>query len=586
MCGIFGYAGASRDAAQAVLEGLQRLDYRGYDSWGVSVLGTRGIATERHTGVVGKRTRLPRSSAGIGHTRWATHGAVTKLNAHPHTASDGSFVLAHNGIVENVDDLQDALRAKGYPFHSQTDTEIIVRLIEEKRASVDTLDEAVRLAFKELAGRNTVIVLARDGAIVAARNGSPLVLGFGTAKELYLSSDVFSAAPHVKTIAVLDNGQMVSCAQGAVTVRDATTGKRVPYTREKNTLRDVSVHKGRYPHFMLKEIHEAPFVIRQVLGQKRAYEALARTIRRARRVYCIGSGTAGVAAAQIAYYLRAYGNIPAIGLVGAEATEYEHLIGTGDVIIAPSQSGETADVLEVLERARAQGATIASFVNMPGSAMTRMSDHAFMAHAGPEICVMSTKIFVSQLAWGYLVAKTVQGRYAQGVAQLRAAADTIRKYLADKPRLSRLQRLASRLAKQQHIFLLGKGQNLQVTREAMVKMIEGAYIHAHAIPAGDLKHYAITLMEPGTTVIAIVSDDAVRSDVATAIHEVRARGARVIEVAHTRTGHTDSIEIPGGGEVSAIVNIVPLQLLAYRMAATLGHNVDKPRNIAKSVTVK
>ncbi len=588
MCGIFGYIGTERDASRATLEGLQRLDYRGYDSWGVGVITEDGIRIEKQVGLVGAKTTLPHASIGIGHTRWATHGSVTRVNAHPHFASDESFILAHNGIVENADALKIGLQKAGYAFKTQTDTESIVRLVEQKRSSRPRIEHAVRAAFSDLSGRNTIIVLTREGEIVAARNGSPLVIGIGTHNQIYFSSDVFSFSPHVQKIVVVENGQMVVCRDKSISLFDINSGKSVPIKYENNHLKDVRVDKGPYKHYMMKEIREAPYVIRQVMKEDpKKFAALARDIRKARTVYCIGSGTAGAAAAQMAYYLRVYGGVRAISLIGAEAVDYRELIGRGDLMIAPSQSGETADVLEVLELAHARGATIASFINMPGSMMTRISDHKFMANAGPEICVMSTKIFDSQIAWGYLVAKYVQGKQREGLMSLRKAAMTIERTLADTSYESMLKKHAARLAKKQHIFLLGKGQNLQIIKEAMVKMIEGSYIHAHAIAAGDLKHYAITLMEKGVSVIATVSNDSVRGDMLNAIHEVRARGADVCGVSPTHDVNFDyHLKIADAGETSALVNIVPLQLLAYYMAVFRGNNVDKPRNIAKSVTVK
>ena len=590
MCGIFGYVGQERDAAEAVTEGLRRLDYRGYDSWGVAVLSDDGISVEKQVGAVRRdRPRLPEATVGIGHTRWATHGKVSVPNAHPHYASDKSFVLAQNGIVENVESLKNTLIKKGYEFISETDTEVIVRLVEEKRKRAKSLEEAVRLAFKELDGRNTVIVLDTKGDVIAARNGSPLVLGISkNEKELYFSSDVFSFAPHVENILVLNNGDMAICRDRTFSVLSIDTGKKLKPVFERNLLKDVSVDKRGHPHFMEKEIEEAPFVIRQVIGeQDKKYLALARAIKKARNVYCIGSGTAGAAAAQTAYYLRHLADINAKELIGAEAHEYVPLIGKGDLLIAPSQSGETADVLEVLEQAKKRGASIASQVNMPGSMMTRMSDFPFMANAGPEICVMSTKIFVSQIAWGYLVAKAVQNKLPEGKKHLLATARTIGKLLASKEYIGEIQSLAKKLAKKEHIFLLGKGQNLQIIKEGMVKMIEGAYVHAHAIAAGDLKHYAITLMEKGVPVIVAISNDSVKHDVLNAVHEVSARGASVIGLAPEQHGSFEEyLHVPDTKETSAITTIIPLQLLAYHMAVALGHNVDKPRNIAKSVTVR
>ena len=589
MCGIFGYVGEKRDAADAVIEGLRRLDYRGYDSWGVAVLNADEIKVEKQIGIVMKdRPQLPEATIGIGHTRWATHGKVSVPNAHPHYSTDRSFVLAHNGIVENAEKLKQQLTKKGYEFVSETDTEAIVRLVEEKRKRAKSLEEAVRLTFKELDGRNTVIVLANNGDVISARNGSPLVLGISkNEKELYFSSDVFSFAPHVEKVLVLNNGEMAVCREKEFSVFNIASGKKTKLLFERNKLKDVSVDKQGHPHFMEKEIEEAPFVIRQVVAEEdKKYQALARAIKKAHAVYCIGSGTAGAAAAQTAYYLREYAGINAKELIGAEAHEYRSLIGKGDLLLAPSQSGETADVLEVLEYAKKRGAHIASQVNMPGSMMTRMSDFPFMANAGPEICVMSTKIFVSQIAWGYLVSKAVEGKLAEGKKNLLKTARAIEKMLANKVYIGEITKLAHELSKKEHIFLLGKGQNLQIIKEGMVKMIEGAYVHAHAIAAGDLKHYAITLMEEGVPVIVAISNDDVKADVLNAVHEVSARGASVIGLAPERHDAFEGYRhIPDTGETSAITTIIPLQLLAYHMAVSLGHNADKRRNLAKSVTV-
>lgn len=587
MCGIFAYTGTKRDASAAVTEGLKRLDYRGYDSWGIAALVSDGFATTRHVGVVDPaRADLPHSTVAIGHTRWATHGSVSEKNAHPHAASDESFTLAHNGIVENYAELKAQLQAKGYEFKTETDTEVIVRLLEEIRRREKNLMTAVRRTFAQLAGRNTIILLARDGTIIAARNGSPLVIGRNTNGEIYLSSDVLSFAPHVKEVCVVDNGTLVEIVGTEIRLMKVGGGTLRPRF-EKNAIVGSEVSKGAYEHFMLKEIHDSPAVIRQTMKvSTKDIQKLASAVRAARNVYCIGSGTAGAAAAQIAFYLRTIARVPAVALIGAEASDYYGLFGRGDLFIAPSQSGETADVLEVLEYAKKKGAKIASHVNMPGSYMTRISDFPFMAQAGPEICVMSTKIFVSQIAWGFRLAHAVARKDAQGVRALGKLAKVMSALLADASFHTQIRDRARAYASGEHLFLLAKGQNVQIMREAMVKIIEGAYVHAHGIPAGDLKHYAITLMQPGTPVIALLSHDGLERDVENAIHEVEARGALVTVVGSSDKEYANMLALPDTQATSAIMNIIPLQLLAYYMAVARGNNVDKPRNIAKSVTVK
>ncbi|MBU1031775.1 glutamine--fructose-6-phosphate transaminase (isomerizing) [Patescibacteria group bacterium] len=595
MCGIFGYIG-SKNASEVILGGLKRLEYRGYDSWGIALgiqnaeFRMQNLVCEKHTGAIGDIKTLNselltlNSNIGIGHTRWATHGGISELNAHPHFSSDKSFCLAQNGIVENYQKLKKDLVRKGYKFESETDTEVIVKLIEEKLKGAKDLKEAVRKAFLELEGRNTIIVLAKQGKIIAARNGSPLVVGLN-GKEVFFSSDTLSFAPHVDRFVVVENGQMVSW-DNRLDLADVKSGKRLHYKVEEINFKTSKVDKEGYDHFMLKEIHESPYVINQVLNQDLC-EDFIKAIKKADDIYTIGSGTAGLAASQIAFYLRVFGKVRAESVIGADIYEYYELLTPDDLIIAPSQSGETADVLEVLEIAKSKGLKIASYVNMPGSTMNRISDFQFETHAGPEICVMSTKVFTSQIAWGYLLAKAVSGKVEEGKENLKILSGEMDKYLQTDANHQTIRKLAKMLTKSKDVFLLGKYQNFNIVAEGMVKIIEGSYIHAHAIPAGDLKHYAITLMEKDVPVVVVLSEDVAEDDVINAASQVKARGATVIGISpKPHAGFDYYLPVPDTDETSAIMNIIPLQLLAYYMAVELGNNVDKPRNIAKSVTVK
>ncbi len=606
MCGIFGYIG-KKNAAESVMDGLKRLEYRGYDSWGIAVVSKPEIAVFKKVGAIGTidGVDLPNSTVAIGHTRWATHGGVSDVNAHPHYSSDKSFVLAQNGMVENFEELKKKLLKKGYKFESETDTEVIVRLIEEELKSTEStkgtegakgakgteggsLKEAVRTVFGKLKGRNTIILLAKNGQILACRNGSPLVVGKEKSGEVYFSSDTLSFANAADYVFVVDNGEMVVADSGRVEAFDLKSGKKVPLDfKEIGFIGEVASKEG-FDHFMMKEIFDTPEVIKALfLHGEKEYADFAKEIKRAANVYTIGSGTAGVAAAQIAYFLRSIAKINAVSLVGADSYEYLKLINKNGLIIAPSQSGETADVLEVLENLAKKGVKIASFVNMPGSMITKISNFPFMAGAGAEICVMSTKVFTSQIAWGYLVAKAAAGEFSDGRKRLLGLALGIQKYLQDKNVHKDIKDLAKKLEKAKDIFLLAKAQNYQIIREGMVKLIESTYKHAHAMPAGDLKHYAITLMEKGVPVLVVISNDEVKNDVISAISQVRARGASVIGIApFANKDFEEQIVVPDLGEVSCIFNVVVLQLLAYYMAVKLGNNVDRPRNIAKSVTVK
>ncbi len=587
MCGIFGYVGR-KNATDVILEGLKRLEYRGYDSWGIAVCKD-SLQVVKKVGAIGDLiglSSLPAANIGIGHTRWATHGGVVELNAHPHFSTDKSFVLAQNGIVENHEILREKLKNKNYKFISETDTEVIVRLLENKLKTKNNLELAVRDTFLELEGRNTIIILTKNNQIIAARNGSPLIIGINSkTDETFFSSDTLSFAPYVDKILVVDNGQIVNYQNKKIVLKNIKSGKILKPKYKKLNMKADKVDKEGYDHFMLKEINESAYVIRQLLNQNYDKKFISQ-LKKAKRVYTIGSGTAGIAASQIAFYLRTFAKINANSLIGADAREYQDLFTKDDLIIAPSQSGETADVLEVLEVAKKKGVKIATFVNMQGSTMSRIADYSFMANAGPEICVMSTKIFISQISWGYLISKIAAGKKEKGVENLKYLIKQIEEYLSGGQSKT-VKKLAKDLVLKKDIFLLGKYQNLNIIYEGMVKIIEGSYKHAHGLPAGDLKHYAITLVEKGVPVIAVVSNDVVKADVLNAVNEVKSRGAQVIGIASEFNKSFDHfLQVPDTGETSAIMNTIPLQLLAYYLAFCLGNNIDKPRNIAKSVTVK
>jgi len=590
MCGIYGYFGKSQNATDIVLSGLKNLDYRGYDSWGIAVLKNDQIFIQKDIGKVEniKNINLPISNLGLGHTRWATTGSVTKINSHPHFSTDKSFALVQNGIVENYLQLKSDLIKKGYKFESETDTEVIVRLIEDFRKDSNDLLSATKKAFLKLTGRNTIAIIdSINHQIIALRNGSPLIIGQKD-DEYFISSDTFSLGKNISEYYDLDNFELVILGSKTQITNIKTNKKFFPKFK-KFDFKSTLVDKGKYSHFMIKEIFDTPKVIRQVIDiDKSNLEKFAQKIKTAKNVYTIGSGTAGNAAAQIAYFLKEFAHIQTTSLVGSDASEYYNFFTKNDLIVAPSQSGETADVLEVLEFAKSKHMTIASYVNMPGSMMTRLSDFKFMAGAGPEICVMSTKIFTSQIAWGYLIAKTVAGKYQDGINNLRKLADLTEKYLNDKKNHDDIKKVVQKLFNVRDIFLLGKSQNFQIAREGMIKLIEGTYKHAHAIPVGDLKHYAITLIEKNIYTIVILSQDKTLSEINNTINEIKSRGGYIIGIYQNNQENFDYLlKTPViNEETSSIFNIIPLQLLTYYLSVKLGNNVDKPRNIAKSVTVK
>jgi glucosamine--fructose-6-phosphate aminotransferase (isomerizing) len=590
MCGIFGYKSKSFNAGEIVLSGLKKLDYRGYDSWGVAVLSKKQIYIQKDVGSIDKisQLKLPESSLALGHTRWATNGAVTKSNAHPHFASDKTFALVQNGIVENCDALKNILVSKGFEFNTETDTEVIVRLIEDELRINKNFFDSFRSAFLKLKGRNTVAVLnSQDSTIYAARNGSPLVVGRDNFDNLYISSDILSMSLWITEVLDIYNGEGVVIGDSLKLI-NLKTGKIIKRKFRKVDIIDGNIDKGKYEHFMIKEIFETPDVIRQVIQTDyKNLINLSEAIKKSRCVYTIGSGTAGNAAANIALFLRKYAKINAISLIGADCLEYIDLMSEKDLLIAPSQSGETADVIEILEIAKKIGCKIATYVNMTGSLMTKIADYSFLANAGPEICVMSTKVFSSQVAWGYLLSQTVAGRYSHAIKMLQKTAELAETYLSDHNSHLQIKSLAQKLLPFRDIFILGKSENFNIAKEGMVKLVEGTYKHAHAIPAGDLKHYAITLIEPGVQIISLVSDDETFNDMTNAINEIKSRNGSIIGIYPEKLNSFDvHIKVPRISEVSSILNMIPLQLLSYYLAYKLGNNIDKPRNIAKSVTVK
>ena len=580
MCGIFGYLG-TKQAVNSIRQGLENLEYRGYDSWRIAVSDGASIEIVKAVGSVPRQLAKAQTlvgQAGLGHTRWATNGGVTPKNAHPHRAKSGRFALVHNGIVENESSLRTDLLGRGWQFVSQTDSEVIVHLLEEVLEHSDDLVAAVTQVAKQIEGRNTFAILTIDGQLVASKVGSPLVVGRSKdKKELFLSSDTVSLVGFASEYVPLEDGEVVDLSK-----IDLQKPKW-----EKLGLRS-GANKLTDKHFMIQEIKEIPAVLRTLSNQSvTEYRQVAALIKQATQVYVIGSGSTGLAASAIAQSLRRYGGIEARGLVGAEVGSFSTFFDKHSLIIAPSQSGETADVLEVLQVAKKQGAKLVTFVNMPGSSMARLADISCMAESGPEKCVMSTKVFVAQVAWGYLLAQTVGGQGEKARKHLRVCAQRLQAELLDTTWHAKIKKLAKSLLHTDDIYLLGTGELLPVAQEGMVKLIEGSYKHAHALPAGDLKHYAITLMETGVPVILLDTAGGDRQAILTAAKEVKARGAHTIGIGPDPDEAYDQYLIAADcGELQSVSSVVVLQLLSYYLTSMLGLPVDKPRNIAKSVTVK
>lgn len=616
MCGIFGYIGDG-DAASNIINGLKRLEYRGYDSWGVAVIdkgvkdsplrasGDMLIKVVKKTGGIGdltELTNLPESHIGIGHTRWATHGGVTQVNAHPHYSSDNSFVLAQNGIVENYQELKKMLIEKGYKFESETDTEVIVRLVEDKiknsKLEIRNLKQAVREAFLELKGRNTIIVLSStDNQVIAVKNGSPLVIGVGPStgsgqvREHFFASDTLSFGDKTDKVIFMNNFEMAEYINDEVKLYDVNTDKEIEVEIQKLDHEDVSIDKEGYEHYMMKEIMEQKHTISESVSySEEEFADIVQAVKDAETVFTLGAGGAFYAADQIAYLLRDIANVKTYGLRAYEVESQMSLIKDGDLIIVVSQSGETADNLEAIELIQKSGlkVKIASVVNMVGSTTTRISDFPFFSRSGPELCVLSTKSGSAEVAFGYLLAKSIIGQHDDARKSVSELTDYLAGYLSDDL-ISQAKDIASKIKDKEHLFLLGKGRNYQVATVGALNIKEASYLHAEAFTAGELKHGVIALIEEDTPLVCFVDNDEDRDYMIGATAEVKARGAYVIGIAAENNElFDDFIELPtvSGIDSAVIANILPCQLIAYYTAVMKGYNPDKPRNLAKSVTVK
>lgn len=588
MCGIIGYTGKG-NIAEELVSGLRRMEYRGYDSWGVAALTGKGIYVEKKVGAIGegKLSAPPReASMGIAHTRWATHGGVTEANAHPHASSDGRFVLVQNGIVDNYLELKEALKKKGFTFKTPTDTEAIVYLIESKVARAKSFAEAVRKAFLELEGRNTIVVLDKETeSIVAVRNGSPLVLGH-VAGGVLLASDTLPLSGRAKTVTYIDDLQMVVIEDG-VQFYDVKTGKKLSPKTEKLDLVEQKIDKAGFDHFMLKEIVEQQYtVIEAASYSEKELQPLVKALKKARTVYTVGAGTAAFSAGQIARYLRVIAGLQAQELRSYEVDSYLPLMGKGDVLLTISQSGETADTLEAVKKAKERGVTIASIVNMIGSTLSRTSEHAYLLRSGPEMCVASTKAYTAQVTWGYMLAMAVAGKHAAAKKEVRRITKALKGYFTEVT-FRQLRGLAKILANQGHFFVIGRDQHYYTALEGALKIKEITYKHFEGFSAGELKHGVIALVEEGTPVFGVVGDDEHTADMLSALAEVKARGAHIVGIASKPNEFFDVVlAVPDGGDLDPVLKVVPFQLLSYFLGVHLGNNPDKPRNLAKSVTVK
>ncbi len=535
MCGIFGYVGDRGDAAQVVLEGLKKLEYRGYDSWGVAVPAGGRAVVDRRVGKIGvAEVALPDARAGLGHTRWATHGGVAAGNAHPHLDCGARLAVVHNGIVANDAELRRSLVLAGHRVDSQTDTELIAHLVEDAletalagaEPDADALLVATISAFRLLRGLNAVAVLdARTGAVAACKSGSPLVIGHADGGR-FLASDASALLEHTRRVTFMSDGQAVLLSRDRARLYDVESGREVPPVVTEIEWRAESADRGTYPDFMTKEIHEQPAMLARLAASLDGAHVLARRIAASDDLFVAGCGSAWHAAL-FAQYAFARAGRRATACVASEFAHALPLVRRGALFLALSQSGETIDVLDAARVARGRGAQIAAMSNVEGSSLWRLADLALPLGAGPERCVMATKSLTAKLAAVLLVARALEGRAAAGVREIELAAEEVARLL-EGPARAGVAAIAEAVQAREHLFVLGRGQSYPIALEAALKIKEGSYVHAEGFAAGELKHGVIALVEPGTPCVVLVPNDDTRADVLAAAAQVKARGATVI----------------------------------------------------------
>ena len=608
MCGIVGFTG-TRQAAPLLLEGLKRLEYRGYDSAGIAVMGDQGIRVEKVSGKVQKLCEKTADGAavpgstGIGHTRWATHGAPTDLNAHPHLSNDGRFAVVHNGIIENYAALREELTAKGYTFQSETDTEVIVHLLEMYDGG--DLKATVMRSVARLEGSYALGVLCADrpDTLYAVREASPLILGVGVG-ENYFASDVTALVSYTKNAIYLDDGEFAELTPAGVTVYDCS-GRQLDKPVSRITWDVEAAEKGGYEHFMLKEIMEQPAAVRAAIAPRirdgevilDEFDLSADELRAFNKIVITACGSAYYAGCAARYALESLCRIPVEAVLASELRYSEPIIDEHTLLIVISQSGETADTIAAMRECRSKGAKALAIVNVVGSTIAKSADWTLYTWAGPEIAVATTKGYTTQLAVLFLLAMHI-GRKLGRLDDERYPAllyDILRlpKLIQNAIDLNHgLPALAKKYHRASSLFFIGRNTDWASALEGALKMKEISYIHAESYAAGELKHGTIALIEEGTPVIAVCCNEALEDKTISNIVEVKARGARVLAVAFRGDRKivaqaNDVIYIPRIHTLfTPILAVIPMQLLAYYVAKANGCDIDKPKNLAKSVTVE
>ncbi|MFT6199317.1 MAG: glucosamine--fructose-6-phosphate aminotransferase (isomerizing) [Vicingaceae bacterium] len=612
MCGIVAYIG-HQQAFPIILKGLKRLEYRGYDSAGVALLND-DLLLYKKAGKVSNLEEYTKdktldSNVGIGHTRWATHGGPTDVNAHPHKSGDGRLAIIHNGIIENYSSLKKELIERGHSFESDTDTEVLIHLIEEiiKQDNV-SLEEAVRYSLNEVVGAYAIVVIDKENPnkLIAARNSSPLVIGIGK-DEFFVASDATPIIEYTKNVIYLDDEQVAIIERGEeVKIVDIANKTITPYIQELE-MNLEAIEKDGYDHFMLKEIYEQPQSIRaSMLGRLNSItgqvtlggvEEFETKFMNAERIIFVACGTSWHSALVGEYMIEDLARIPVEVEYASEFRYRNPIITEKDIVIAISQSGETADTLAALELAKKKGATIYGICNVVGSSIARATDAGSYTHAGPEIGVASTKAFTAQITVLALMALTLaqkkgsitKTRYQELAHQLNDIPNLVTKVLESN---DQIKYIAEQYKDAANFLYLGRGYNFPVALEGALKLKEISYIHAEGYPAAEMKHGPIALIDESMPVVAIATKVANYHKVVSNIQEVKARNGNIIGIVtegdeSIREISEHVIEVPKTDEfLDPLVSVIPLQLLSYHIAVLRGCNVDQPRNLAKSVTVE
>ena len=613
MCGIVGYTG-KKQAAPILLDGLAKLEYRGYDSAGICVYGENGLEVVKSKGqlqVLSDKTEggnAVKGTVGIGHTRWATHGVPSDVNSHPHLSDTGKISLVHNGVIENESRLRQQLLDKGMNFHSETDTEVIANLVGYFYEQDGDFLGAVRQAVARLEGSFALGIMCQDmpGTIVAVKKDSPLIFGYGEG-ENFIASDVPAILKYTRTVVYMDEGEMVVFNDKDVAFYNAY-GDRIGKKSETITWEMSAAERGGYEHFMLKEIMEQPDVVRKTISPRirngevelEGISLTKKDLEKIRKIYLVACGSAYYVSVLAKYTIEKTCRIPAEAIMASEFIYSDPVIGEENLVIIISQSGETADTKSALLEAKRRGAKTLAIVNVVGSAISKLADQVIYTWAGPEIAVATTKAFSTQLAVVYLLtlhmAQELKTMPPEELREMVNALENLPEALEkviNEDHMKRYQYYASRYYNNHDAFYIGRNLDSAICLEGSLKLKEVAYLHSEAYPAGELKHGPIALIEDGTLVVALATVDGLFDKTIANVREVNARGADVLCLTlegfeeQTQKVTESFITVPKVHRMfQPSVNLIPLQAFAYYMAVNRGCNVDKPRNLAKSVTVE